>query len=214
LAWREGILLIYVELRFPILGDMLPRDCGYEMYKAISRLIPEARGADWLSIEAQDICQACARLQENLKMRLPYNRAPLMLKLSGREMRAGDAVIRLAAPQIHLLKPCRELHSRCVAIRNCAKREQFLDSVARRLDEMGIKGEPESGPRQYARIGRRRVVGFALKIHDLSEEGSVLLQEQGMGSWKQAGCGYFVPADFSRIDRRTLMVQRNKLYAR
>ncbi len=147
-------------------------------------------------------------------MRLPHNRVPLMLKLSGREMRAGGSVIRLSAPQIHLLKPCRELYSRCVAIRNCAGRKQFLDSAARRLDEMGINGEPESGPRRYARIGRRTVAGFALKIHDLSEEGSLLLQEQGMGNWRQAGCGYFVPADFSRIDRRGLMIQRNKIYAR
>ncbi len=162
------------------------------MYKAISRLIPEARGANWLSI---DTCPPCAGPQENLKMRLPHNRVPMMLKLSGREMRAGGSLVRLAAPQIHLLKPCRELYSRCVAIRNCARREQFLDSVARRLDEMGIQGEPESGPRRYARIGRRTVAGFALKIHDLSEEGSMLLQEQGLGSWRQAGCGYFVPAD-------------------
>lgn len=206
--------MVYVELRFPIIGDTIPRDCGYRIYKAISQLIPEVHGADWLSIEAQDICQTCAGPQENLKMRLPHNRVPLMLKLSGREMRAGGSVIRLAAPQIHLLKPWRELYSRCVAIRNCAGRGQFLDSVARRLDEMGIHGEPESGPRRYARIGRRTVTGFALKIHDLSEEGSLLLQEQGMGSWRQAGCGYFVPADFSGIDTRGLIVQRNKLYAR
>jgi CRISPR-associated protein Cas6 len=209
--------VVYVELRFPIIGNAFPRDYGYGMYKAISRLIPEAHGADWLSIEAQGICPSCAVPQKNLKMRLPHNRVPLMLKLSGREMRAGGCVIRLAAPQIHLLKPCRELHSRCVAIRNCTRREQFLDSVAWRLDEMGIKGEPESGPRRYARIGRRTVAGVALKIYDLSEEGSLLIQEQGIGNWKQAGCGYFVPAtsraDFSRIDRRVLIVQRNKLYA-
>jgi hypothetical protein len=45
-------------------------------------------------------------------------------------------------------------------------------------------------------------------------EGSMLLQEQGMRNWKHTGCGYFVSADFSRIDRRSLMVKRNKLYAR
>lgn len=90
--------------------------------------------------------------------------------------------------------------------------------VAWRLDEMGIKGEPELGPRRYARIGRRTAAGFALKIHDLGEEGSLLLQEQGMGNWRYAGCGYFVPgtnrADFSCVDRRVLMVKRNRPYAR
>lgn len=186
--------MIYVELRFPVIGKDLPQDCGYGMYKAISRLIPEAYGAEWLSIEAQDTCQVCGGPQEKLKMRLPHYRVPLMLKLSGREVCAGGCVIKLAAPQINLLSPCRELYSRCVVIRSRIRREPFLDSVVRRLDEMGIRGEPESGPRRYVCVGRRSVAGFALKIHDLSEEGSLLLQEQGMGSWKQAGCGYFVPA--------------------
>jgi CRISPR-associated protein Cas6 len=210
--------VVYVELRFPIIGNALPRDCGYEMHMAISRLIPEAYDADWLSIEVQGNDRACGESQAKLKMRLPQSRVSLMLKLSGRRMRAGGSLIRLAAPQIHLLKPCRSLYSRCVAMRNCAGREPFLNSVAWRLDDMGTKGEPELGPRRYARIGGRTVAGFALKIHDLSEEGSLLLQEQGMGNWRHAGCGYFVRAGsgagFSLIDRRGLMVQRNKLYAR
>lgn len=210
--------MVYVELRFPMIGNALPGDCGYEIYMAISRLIPEARGAGWLAIEAQADCSVCAEPQAKLNMRLPQSRVSLMLKLSGRRVRAGGSLIKLAAPQIHLLKPWRSLYSRCVAMRNCAGREPFLDCLAWHLDEMGIKGEPELGPRRYARIGRRAVAGFALRIHDLSEEGSLLLQEQGMGSWRHAGCGYFVRAesgaDFSRVDRRALTVQRNKLYAR
>ncbi len=199
-------------------GNALLRDCGYEIYMAISRMIPEVRGASWLAIVVRDDGRDCAESQAKLKMRLPQSRVSLMLKLSSRRVRADRTMISLAAPQIYLLQPCRSLYSRCVAMRDCAGRRPFLDCLARRLDEMGIKGEPELGPRMYARIGRRAVAGFALKIHDLSEEGSLLLQEQGMGSWRHAGCGYFVRAgggaDFSRIDRRALTVQRNKLYAR
>jgi CRISPR-associated protein Cas6 len=186
--------VIYVELRFPIKGNPLPHDCGYEMYGAISRLIPEARGAGWLAIDVQNICEICKRGGAKLKMRLPQSRVALMLKLSGRRMRVGRSLIRLDPPHIDLLKPGRSLYSRCVAMRNRAGREPFLDCVARQLDEMGISGEPELGPRRFARIGRRAVAGFALKIHDLSEEGSLSLQEQGMGNWRQAGCGYFVRA--------------------
>lgn len=210
--------MVYVELRFPIIGNALPRDCGYQMYEAISRVIPEACGAGWLAIEVQDDCPVCAGPQAKLKMRLPQSRLSLMLKLSGRRMRVGGSPIRLAVPQVVLLKPCRSAQSRCVAIRDCVGREPFLDRVARQLDEMGIKGEPELGSRRYTRMGKRPVVGFALKVHDLSEEGSVLLQEQGLGNWKHAGCGYFVRAfsvdDFSRVDGRISIVQRNNFYAR
>ena len=54
-----------------MIGNALTRDCGYEMQKAISRMIPEARGADWLAIEVQANGLGCARPQAKLKMRLP-----------------------------------------------------------------------------------------------------------------------------------------------
>jgi hypothetical protein len=41
--------VVYVELRFPIIGDALPRDHGRAMFRAISRLIPEAASAGWQS---------------------------------------------------------------------------------------------------------------------------------------------------------------------
>ncbi|MBK6797764.1 MAG: hypothetical protein IPG76_13560 [Acidobacteria bacterium] len=41
------------------------------------------------------------------------------------------------------------------------------------------------------------MVGFALAIHDISDEGSILLQEHGIGGRRRIGCGIFFPI---RID--------------
>jgi CRISPR-associated endonuclease/helicase Cas3 len=128
-----------------------------------------------------------------LKMRFPQERLPLMLKLAGRRLEVDGYGIRLGVPQVFLLKPSASLYARCVTIKKFTEPEPFLDAVARKLDEMGVKGEPEAGPRRVVRVGGRAIVGFGLSLHELSEEGSIILQERGIGGRKHMGCGFFVP---------------------
>jgi CRISPR-associated protein Cas6 len=99
----------------------------------------------------------------------------------------------LGAPQIYLLKPTPTLYARIVTIKGFTEPEPFLDAVCRKLDEMSVKGEPVVGPRRVVRIGKHTVVGFALAVHDLSEEGSIILQEHGIGGRRRMGCGFFNP---------------------
>jgi CRISPR-associated protein Cas6 len=58
---------------------------------------------------------------------------------------------------------------------------------------MGIRGEPEIGLRRAFRVGNHTIVGFGLSIHDLSDEGSIVLQERGLGGRRHHGCGFFNP---------------------
>jgi CRISPR-associated protein Cas6 len=74
-----------------------------------------------------------------------------------------------------------------------------LDAVYRKLDELGVKGEPVVGPRRVVRVGDHTVVGFALAVHELSDEGSVILQEQGLGGRRRMGCGIFFPIAVDRV---------------
>ena len=184
--------MVYVELRFPIVGDTLPRDHEQAMFRAISRLIPEASRADWLLLkDVQGISRPGRSLQ--LKMRLPQSRVSLMLKLSGKRIEFGKSLVRFGVPEISLLKPCSSLYAKCVTINGCVTPDAFLDSLSWRLDEMGIGGDIELGVRRRIRAGRRVIKGFALTLHGLSEDGSIALQEQGLGSHRHLGCGFFVP---------------------
>lgn len=189
--------MIYVELRFPIIVASLARDYNQVIFRAISRAVPEARQANWLQVGVRSIEQPCGWFrsvpQAELRMRLPQTRLSLMLKLAGTQISAGQSGMRIGSPEISLIRPAANLYARCVAIRGCFEREEFLDRVACRLDETGIAGEIDIGPRRRFRAGSRVVIGFALKIYDLSEDGSLALQEEGMGSFRHRGCGYFEP---------------------
>lgn len=190
--------MTYVELQFSFTGKTLPSDHGYGLYGAISRIVPEAHSADWLAIET---IPGAARgdgvtqldPQASLKIRIPQDRVPLMLKLAGKRLEVDGHAIRLGAPQISLLKPVATLYARIVTIKGFTEPEPFLDAVCRKLDELGVKGEPVVGPRRVVKVGQHTIVGFGLAIHELSDEGSILLQEQGIGGRRRMGCGIFFP---------------------
>jgi CRISPR-associated protein Cas6 len=190
--------MVYVELRFPVIGTALSSDHGYAMFASISRLIPEAHGADWLAVEtipgtARGDGGIHLNPRARLKLRLPQDRVSLMMKLAGRRLDVSGYNIRLGAPQIFLLKPSENLYARCVTIKNYTEPAPFLNAVAHKLDEMGIKGDAEIGPRRAFRVGNHTIVGFGLSVHDLSDEGSIVLQERGLGGRRHMGCGVFNP---------------------
>ena len=204
--------MIHVELRFPILGAALPCDHGRAVFRAISRLIPEAGSAGWLLVKAvRGIRQPCCSLESfpkaQLSMRLPQSRVSLMLKLSDKRIDIGKCSLRFGTPEISLLKPSSSLYAKCVAINGCVAPDEFLDRLVWKLDEMGIDGEIELGSRRRFRAGRRVIIGFALTLHDLSDEGSIALQEQGLGNHRHLGCGFFLPVRkmcITRISKQRL----------
>src|SRR5262249_10981140 len=192
------MFMIYVELQFPFTGKTLPSDHGYGLYGAMSRIIPEAHSADWLAIET---VPGAARgdgvtqldPQARLKIRIPQDRVPLMLKLAGKRVEVDGHAIRLGAPKIYLLKPATTLYARIVTIKGFTEPESFLKAVCRKLDELGVKGEPVVGERRVLKVGNHTVVGFGLTVHELSEEGSLIMQERGIGGRRRMGCGFFNP---------------------
>ena len=194
--------MIYLELRFPFTGNSLPSDQGYGLFSALSRVIPEVHGSAWLALETlPGIARGDGTTQldqcSRLKLRAPQDRIPLLLKLAGKRIDVRGHAIRLGPPQIYLLRPSSSLYARCVTIKNYTEPDPFLNAVAHKLDELGVKGDPEIGPRRAFRVGSHTIVGFGLSIHDLSDEGSIVLQERGLGGRRHMGCGFF-----NRISRR------------
>ncbi len=188
-------LVTHVELRFPILGAALPRDHGRAMFRAISRVIPEAASAGWLLVkDVRDICGSFEAFPKaRLSLRLPQSRVSLMLKLSGKRIAVDRCLVRFGTPEIFLLEPSSSLYAKRVTINGCSTPRAFLDALAWRLDEMGIECEIELGLRHRFHAGWRVITGYGLTLHDLSEEDSIVLQEQGLGNHRHLGCGFFVP---------------------
>lgn len=201
-----------VELRFPFVGTALPSDQGYMLYSAISHLIPEIHEADWFALETlpgvargDGITRLDSR--SRLRMRLPQERIPLLLKLAGKQLNLNlprvsslqqsrnnrIGTIRLGIPEISLLQPSAALYARIVTIKGFTEPEAFIDAVYRKLNERAIRGKVVVGSRRVLQVSNHKIVGFGLVVHQLTDEDSIHLQEKGLGGRRKMGCGYFNP---------------------
>jgi CRISPR-associated protein Cas6 len=203
-----------VELTFPVLGDTLAVDHGYDLYSALSHKIPDLHSAQAPfsigPIGGDPIGGGELRLNRlsRLRCRLPAASVPMFLLFAGRALQVGSHKVRLGVPNIRALSPAPTLMARLVTIRVQDVRqptaEQFLEAVRWRLAKSGVNGEPSIplvriGPhagrprRRILRISGRKLVGFALQITGLSGEDSLRLQAESPFGRRRMGCGFFVP---------------------
>ena len=108
-------------------------------------------------------------------------------------MNVGQYQIRLGTPQISLLRPSSSLHARIVTIKNHPEEDTFFEAIRQKLDSLSVTGEIAIGMRRVVKVSNHVVVGFAVTLHGLSNESSILLQEKSVGGRRHFGCGYFNP---------------------
>lgn len=196
-------LQTYVDLTFPVIGQELPADHGYGLYAALVHANDALHGQDWLAVQTirglRD-GQGRVRLSPHakLRIRLPVERIPLIYPLAGRELTIGIHTLRLGIPEIRPLAPCAALRARLVAIKGFAEPEAFLEAAARQLAALEINGRPElltapdgTPARKTIKIKRFTVVGFGLRVAELSDADSIKLQIHGLGGKRRMGCGVF-----------------------
>jgi CRISPR-associated protein Cas6 len=194
----------YIDLCFPVIGEMLPADHGYGLYSALTHWNESIHALEGLSIQTitgipdkQGKIYLTERSQ--FRMRLPHEQIPLVYGLAGKALTIGKHTIRLGIPQIDLLQPSANLKARIVVIKGYQEPESFLEAAQRQLTDLGINGlvkipiiQTESS-RKTIKIKRFTVVGFGLEIGDLNDEDSLLLQKIGLGGKRRMGCGVFIP---------------------
>ena len=208
-----------IELKFPIIGNSLPSDQGYALLGAISRVVPEVHSAAWFALETiPGVARGDGTTQLDpegkLRMRLPQEHVSLLLKLAGKQLHLNGQAIRLGTPEINLLQPSSALYARIVTIKGYTEPDPFTDAVCRKLDKLGIRGEVVVGPRRVLKVGAHTIVGFGLALHELSDDASMQLQEQGLGGRRKMGCGFFNPISLDRVigkpPQRMQEVQHNE----
>ncbi|WP_330203405.1 type I-MYXAN CRISPR-associated protein Cas6/Cmx6 [Cyanobacterium sp. DS4] len=86
-----------------------------------------------------------------------------------------------------------------VIIRGFDEPNGFIKAVERQLESLNILAKvnltTKSGKpiRRTMKIKGKTLIGFGVEITELSENNSILLQEQGIGGKHKMGCGVFVP---------------------
>jgi CRISPR-associated protein Cas6 len=207
-------LVTMVDLSFPIVGALVPRDHGYALYGALCRAVPGLHGASWLGVHPLggmrvDAVSLQIDRRSQLRLRLPADRIGEVLPLAGASLDVSGSSLRLGAPGVHALVPAAALDARMVAIKltRAPRRrndelgrvaldvagfaERYTAEIRRQLDAIGIGGPFELHGRRSMTVGGRRVVGYSVRVMGLSADESIALQETGIGGKRRMGCGLF-----------------------
>lgn len=210
-----------IDLSFQITGTEMPADHGYALFGAISRLVPAVHGDEDVGvhpISGRLVGNRRLALTEHsrLTIRVDSDRVAELLPLSGNRLDIDGCVVHVGVPHTYSLTPAARLRSRLVVIKGFMEPESFLEAARRQLKELEVYGDALLVPqaetvaasttrcggsrspvvRRTLRIRDKEVVGFALRVQDLTAEESTRLQEHGLGGRRRFGCGVFVPDRF------------------
>ncbi|MBD3284839.1 type I-MYXAN CRISPR-associated protein Cas6/Cmx6 [candidate division WOR-3 bacterium] len=208
----------FVDVSFKLQGSSIPVDHGYLLYSTVSKHIPEIHGNEEVGLHPVTGQLAGNRLlsitdRSSLIFRLSSDRISQILPIAGKELNIGEYKIRIGVPQTRALVPSARLYSRLVVIKGFMEPKPFLEAVQRQLDALNIKGKPSlveqphiadanenkdvgtHSPvlRRTIRIRDKDIVGFAVRVEELTAEESLRLQEKGLGGRRRFGCGIFIP---------------------
>jgi CRISPR-associated protein Cas6 len=199
-----------IELAFPVLGEVILTDHAYLLYSSLSHCVrefhDEAANVRFAPINGDRGPKGTIRLFDcsRLRVRLTADQIAVVLPLAGRTLELGPHRIMLRSPVVVPLVPAPTLAAKVVTFKNARSPNDFLTTARRKLDEIGVAGEPgiplilqgeRAGEprRQIVRIKGRQMVGYALQVAGLTAEESLRLQEQGLGGRCRIGCGFFMP---------------------
>jgi CRISPR-associated protein Cas6 len=199
-----------IDVHFPVQGTELATDHLYDLYAALSRVVPAFHDPKtdlrFGPVNGERGGKGRIRLfnRSRLRVRLPSEAIGAVMPLAGRDLTVGGFPIRLGLPTVSPLQPVTTLAARVVTYKHAVDPSRFLDITRVRLDAMGIRGEPgvfrvQAGERAgeprrvVVRIKGNRLVGYSLLVDGLTAAESIRLQEGRLCGRTRMGCGFFIP---------------------
>ena len=124
----------YIELVFPVMGQNLPIDHGYQLYSALKYKLIQLK--DWNDVSIKTISGKLDRNIRNeinltnrsqLLIRLPAEKVPSVYSFGGKFLTIGKHKIRLGIAEMNFIKPKSKLRSHIVVIKGY---EQPLSAIS------------------------------------------------------------------------------------
>ena len=192
-----------VEIVYDLKGGTLPGEYTFALWQELVRALP------WLETEEQagllplrGARSGGAMLlpqRAKLVLRLPQRLVPQARQLSGRELEVAGHVLQVGAARERPLLAHPTLHAHLVA--SASGENEFLDEVAERLHELDIPCKWICGKHIELRDEEQVISGYSLVVYELNPEGSLRLQQEGLGGERRYGCGLFIPyKEISSLD--------------
>jgi CRISPR-associated protein Cas6 len=187
-----------VDLVFSLAGESLPRDHAQPLAAALLRRLPWLADAPDAGVHRINVVagvgqQALLSNRARLAIRVGRERVPEVAALAGSVLDVGGCAVRLGEAVQRELLAHGTLYAQVVTNAN-ADELQFIQSVERELDALGVRGRAICGRRRVLRdeTGTERV-GYSLLVDRLSADDSLRVQQHGLGTHRHLGCGVFVP---------------------
>lgn len=200
--WERIKELDYVpkvkDVAFDLSNGEIPADHGYELFQALSRHLPWLR--DTPGVGVLPVHGAPSGRNDNLVinkrakliLRLPVERLADAAVLVGRALHTSADDFTVTGLKEKLLTPYATLYSPFVVM-GVADEAEFLAAARAELDRLGMKAGMICGKPRKMRLPQGEARGFSLMLHDVDLLQSLTVMEQGMGQYREYGCGIFVP---------------------
>ena len=175
-------------------------DHGYQLFGAISRLLPqvhEPNGVAVLPISGHQIGDRKIQLREfsRLTIRVSTSDIATWLPLAGQTLDVAGTKLQIGVPEIRSLIPSTALRSRLVTTKNCQDQARFELELRKQMAALGVSEHVtfSIGKRRTIRIRDKEVVGYEVIMEGLTAHESIAIQTIGIGGRRHMGCGVFVP---------------------
>lgn len=103
----------------------------------------------------------------------------------------GNNRLQIGKPEIRRLRASPVLESPIVTIKNATEPRLLGLACREQLERQGIKGVVQVGGRKVISIKGNIIVGYAVRVSELSPTESITLLERGLGGRIRMGCGVF-----------------------
>lgn len=205
-------MLDIVRCKFPLLGhEPLGFDIGTNLYSALSRLQPKLHQAEDVAISPVAGAVADGKgLQltggSHFWLQLPLSEMGVAYKLAGKSIVLGDSRARLGIPRPTAIRPASGLASRLVTVKGKVEAEEVEVHIRTQLHLLNAthpNPEPEADVaairiamlrRRVVRIHGKKIVGFGVGLHRLSDRMSLLVQVYSVAGRRRYGAGFFLTA--------------------
>jgi CRISPR-associated protein Cas6 len=184
-----------VDIVYDLKGGTLPGEYAFVLWRELVRALP------WLETEQQagllplrtSLSGGTMLLPQRAKLvlRLPQRLAQQAQQLSGQTLDVAGHALQVGEARVRPLQAHPTLHARLVASSN--GENEFLQEVEALMRELGISCKWICGKRVELKAGELTISGFSLVVHELNPEGSLRLQQAGLGGERRYGCGIFIP---------------------
>ncbi len=191
----------HIDLAFLVNSQSpLYSDHGYQLFSAISRLLPQVHKQNEvavLPISGQQIGDRKIQLGKSsrLTIRVSTSEIATWLPLAGQTLDVAGTKLQIGAPEIRSLIPSTALRSRLVTTKNCQDQARFELELRKQTAALGVSEQVtfSIGKRRTLRIRAKEVVGYEVIIEGLTAHESIAIQTIGIGGRRHMGCGVFVP---------------------